>query len=238
MKSPFFSLSIYISLVLILMQSIVIAEKTHSNAKAGYSIQLPDNWYPFSASDSQDVFYDLNSEGKTYLSVAWHKIDQSVTESDWTKFHFLMYLTVTEEWENPWGTILALDSSQSSLVAGLWAPQAFVQFTSVDSVTENWSEYIIFTAKNHYGYELYATGDTTDVLANSALYSQIFHSATFFTPSPILKRVLIRNHSTQPVKYDKMIFDLFGRHIPDYNQVKSNSLIIIRNRNTFINNLR
>lgn len=232
--SFFYSTSIVV-LLLILSPRIATAATTFINSKAGYSISLPDNWYGFNESDSQDVFYSLTSGSKSYLSILHQKISPGTTESDWTRFHYIMYLTITEAWEDPWGTILAFDSSQNSTVNQTWAPQAYAQFVSLDSNVSNWAEYIIFTAKNGIGYELTAIGDTLDLKNNGAAYSQILQSITFCTPSAVLKYAAKKHFQHQT---DNRIFDILGRNIPSARLNNKNTLVLIRSRKHYINNMR
>ncbi len=214
------------------------AQMPYTNSKLGYTIMLPENWHVINSSDSQDVFFDLNSSGETYLSIVRHQIDSGTTDFYWTKFHFLMYLSTTQEWEDPWGTILALDSSQSSTIDGAWAPQAFAQFISLDSVNGSWGEYIIFTARYQGGYELYAVGDTLDLKNKGASYSQILQSVTF---SPAVSIKISRNfkeHATVFSRDDQKMFTLSGRYFPSCMLNKKSTSVIIKNRGLYINKMR
>ncbi len=213
-------------------------QTAYTNSKLGYTIMLPENWYVINTSDSQDVFFDLNSNGQTYLSIVRHQIDSGTTELYWTKFHFFMYLTTTQEWEDPWGTILALDSSQNSIIDGEWAPQAFAIFYTLDSINSSWSEYTIFTARYRGGYELYAIGDTLDLKNNGSTYSQILQSVTF---SAVPTKKIARNfkeHGTAFGRDEQKMYTLSGRCFPSSMLNKKSTSVIVKNRGLFINKMR
>jgi hypothetical protein len=214
------------------------AQTTYTNSRLGYTIMLPENWYVINTSDSQDVFFDINSSGQTYLSIVRHQIDSGTIETYWTKFHFLMYLSTTQEWEDPWGTILALDSSQTSTIDGAWAPQAFAQFFTLDSINNSWSEYIIFVAKYRSGYELYAIGDTLDLKTKGAEYSQILQSVTFFPASSIKISRDFKEHGTVFSRDEQRMFTLSGRYFPSFMLNKKATSVIITNRGLLINKIR
>ncbi len=225
-----------ITFLLILFDFSGEAQTAYTNKKLGYSLMLPENWYALNTSDSQDIFFDVSSSGRTYLSVVRHKIDTNTTETYWTKFHFLMYISTTQEWEDPWGTILALDSSQDCTIDGGWAPQAFAQFFSLDSINSTWSEYIIFTARYGGGYELYAIGDTLDLKTKGAAYSQILNSVTFSQPSSIKINRKVQSFEIISGRYEQGIFDLSGRSFSSFPLNKRRStVVIIKNRDSFIN---
>ncbi|HEX3020733.1 MAG TPA: hypothetical protein VHP36_10545 [Chitinispirillaceae bacterium] len=238
MRVPLFIIGKLIVLPLIfLLFSSSIAQSSYTNKRLGFSIELPAGWYVINESDSQDIFFDTVSNGKTFLSVLRHQIDTNIEESYWTKFHFLMYLSITQEWADPWGTILALDSSQSSTIDGTWAPQAFAQFVSLDSVNSNWAEYIMFTAKYRGGYEIYAIGDTLDLKSRGGTYSQIFQTISFSAPSSIkVNRKLSYKMVTD--KYDQKIFDLSGRYVSSFLLNRNCSAVFIKNKESFVNNIR
>lgn len=214
------------------------AQTPHTNSRLGYTIMLPENWYAINTSDSQDVFFDLNSSGQTYLSIVRHQIDSGTTEPYWTKFHFLMYLSTTQEWEDPWGTILALDSSENSTVDEVWAPQAFAQFFSLDNINSSWAEYIIFVARYRGGYELYAVGDTLDLKTKGAAYSQILQSVTFSPASSIKISRNFKKHGTVFGRDEQKMFTLSGRYFPSLMLNKKSTSVIIKNRGLFINKIR
>lgn len=213
-----------------------IAEVNYTNTKLGFSLTLPENWQVLNASDSQDIFFDATSDGKTFLSIVHHRIDDTILETNWTRYHFWMYLSVTEQWEDPWGTVLALDSSQSCIVDQVWAPQAFAQFFTLEE--EHWSEFIMFTAKFHSGYEIYAIGDTLDLKNNGSKYSQIMQTVTFSDVSPVFK--VVRNKDLKIVRYafENMNFDLFGRLVPEFKGKNKSTIVIMRNKTKFINDMR
>jgi hypothetical protein len=218
-----------------------IAQTTYKNNQAGYTIVLPQDWYYFQESDSQDIFYDINGSAQSYLSVVYHPVADGTTELDWTNFHYIMYLTITTEWEDPWGSILAMDSSQSSTVGSVWAPQAFAQFYTLDTATNNkyWSEYIIFTAQSRIGYELYAIGDTSDIKANGATYSEILHSITFSKPSAAIRKNSNSRRYTIISPYQRVkTFDLCGRIISSAIPARKTPMVLIKNKSRYLSNLR
>lgn len=226
-------------MMLFSIYSLAMADTTYTNVSCGYSIVLPDTWQVINASDSQDIFFDANSDGKTFISVVHHRISDTTLETDWSRFHYIMYLSVTQEWEDPWGTILALDSSQTSLIDQTWAPQAFAQFVALnDTDYDYWSEYIMFTAKYHSGYEIYAIGDTLDLKTNGGIYSQIMFSLTFSDASPVFKNVRKPNFRIIANDFDKKTFDLFGRIIPENTIKNKSTMLYIRNRIKVVNNIR
>lgn len=213
------------------------ATTIYKNSKAGYTVELPDDWYVLTESDSQDVFYNLNTGSQSYISVFHHQISQNLTGIDWTRYHYMAYLIVAEEWEDPWGSIVAIDSSQSCMVDSTWAPQAYVQFVSLDSNGNyiDWVDHTTFTAKNGIGYELTVTSDTLDFTTNGATYLQILQSINFITPSSVLKPFV---RKSKPIKADYRVFDILGRSVPSLKLQNKNAMILVRNRSHFINNMK
>jgi hypothetical protein len=140
-----------------------------------YRVYLPDDWVLEEASDSQHYFFDTTGAFASWLSIV--RYDRSAADfpapEDWTRAYFIAYKLVAQYSVDPWGAVLYYDSSATSTQGALWAPEAYAMFFALDTAVGGWSEYTRFTASGAYGYELYALGDTADMLTNLATYAAI-----------------------------------------------------------------
>jgi len=139
-----------------------------------YSVYLPDNWVMEAASDSQHNYFDTTGAFASQLSLIRHRRNPAdfPTPEDWTRAHFIAYKLVVEHGVDPWGAVLFYDSSATSTQGNLWAPEIYTTLFGVNP-QDSWSEYSRFTASGDYGYELYALGDTTDMLTHLATYAAV-----------------------------------------------------------------
>ncbi len=167
--------AIKLLLAALLCSGTAAADTTIVNASLGYTIYLPDDWVLEAASDSQHYFYDSTYTFASQLSLVRHHRDAEdfPTPVEWTRAHFIAYKLVAEYSADPWGAVLYYDSSATSVQGSLWAPELYVMFFPVDTAIGAWAEYTRFTASGNFGYELYALGDTADMLENLATYAAI-----------------------------------------------------------------
>ena len=153
------------------------ADTTIVNASLQYTIYLPDNWVLEEISDSQHIFYDTTFAFESRVSlVRYHRnaTDYPMPD-DWTRTHFIAYKLVVETTADPWGVVLYYDSSSASKQGSLWAPEMYSRFFSLDTTIGAWAEFTRFTASENYGYELYALGDTADMMTNLPAYGAIIY---------------------------------------------------------------
>jgi hypothetical protein len=151
------------------------ADTLFVHAGFGATVYLPDNWVLEQKSDSQIILYDQSWTFGSHLSVMRHNRISAYfpTPEEWTRAHFVAYKMVCENTLTPWGAVLYYDSSITSRQGNLWAPELYCTYFSLDTTVGAWSEYIRFAASGDYGYELYAMGDTTDMLNNVPTYAAI-----------------------------------------------------------------
>jgi hypothetical protein len=212
-------ISTAIFLVLLLSVPALHADTLLEHSALEYSIYLPDNWIMVEHSDSQHYFYDTTLTFGAQLSIVRHTrvAADFPTAEDWIRAHFIAYKIVTENSADPWGAVLYYDSAQTSTQDGLWAPEIYTTFFSLDTIPGAWSEYSRFCAFDNYGFDLYALGDTADMLANLGTYAAILQGIEFTAltatrgngpafPAPARQSHVTAIHATMQ--------DLLGRALP------------------------
>ena len=152
-----------------------IADTTITNSAIGISAYLPDNWTASQASDTGIFFSDTTFTYRSQIVIKKYPINQAdyPSATDWTRAHFIGYLLVVQYSFDPFGAVLYFDSSATCKQDSLWAPEAFSEFYTIDTVLGAWDEYIRFTESGSNGYEIYAIGDTADMKQNIGLYMAI-----------------------------------------------------------------
>lgn len=144
-----------------------------TNTKLGYTIYLPDNWICESKDSTQDYFYDTTDEYGALLSLIRYPIisaDYDLPE-EWTISHFIAYTMYMEYY--PFGTMLFSDSSITEKQGDFRATEIYLRFYTDDTAGYSWDEYVRYSAREGYGYEMYAIGDTSDMMTNIGIYGAI-----------------------------------------------------------------
>jgi len=161
--------------------SSVSADQLRTDTDYDYTIYLPDNWIR-EVSASGHHFYDTTFAHRGQVSIVRSQRDPLVYASpeEWTRAHFIAQTLTVESYATfPfYGVILYSDSTPTAKIGDLWAPEMYTKYFSADATYDDFSEYLIYTATNDVGYELYALADTADMNANVALYAAMLKCVT------------------------------------------------------------
>jgi hypothetical protein len=162
--------------ILIFLMSPVFAELVDDPAFA-YSVNLPESWVRIQKSDTHHTFLDTSLVYPSFISIRRHSFTDTAFEDgeDWIRMNFIAYLLSVQYSEYPFGVVVYFDSSETYRKSNHWAPEAWSMFFTADS-TPTFSEFIIFSEANGFGYEMYAMGDSADMIQNIGVYVSILDS--------------------------------------------------------------
>jgi hypothetical protein len=156
--------------------AIVHADKIISDVALGYSIYLPsDTWIRKIKDSTHHQFYDSTFGFKSILSIKRYAYNHTTyaTPEEWTRANFIAYKLCVEYSFSPFGAMVYYDTASTVRQGTLWATESYATFITVDTAYSPWSEYTRFTANKTYGYELYALGDTADMMKNIGAYAAL-----------------------------------------------------------------
>ncbi|MBN1576803.1 MAG: hypothetical protein JW913_09640 [Chitinispirillaceae bacterium] len=205
------------SIAALLCYSRAAADTTITSTAMGISAYLPDNWVAVTAGDTGITFQDTTFVYRSQITCKKHAItaDDYASATGWTRAHFIAYLLVAQYSYDPFGAVLYFDSSAACMQDSLWAPEAFTEFYTIDTVLGAWNEYMRYTEAGSNGYEIYAIGDTADMKQNIGMYMgmirmiDIDKSANMMSP---VRRNFPRNSfMIEKTASSSGIFDLLGK---------------------------
>jgi hypothetical protein len=175
-----FGKSSIVILTLGLLSGSVFSASTVTSAGIGISAYLPDNWIAVTEGDTAMTLSDTTYAYKSQITCRKHIINVADYPSagSWTRSHFIAYLLVVQYSYDPFGAVLYFDSSAACRQDSLWAPEAFTEFYTLDTVLGAWNEYMQYTEAGSNGYEIYAIGDTADMKQNIGMYMAIISMMT------------------------------------------------------------
>jgi hypothetical protein len=172
------------------------ADKIISDPTLGYSVYLPtDTWVRAIKSATHHQFYDSALNYTSQISIVRHSYtstDYPTTES-WTRANFIAYKLCVEYSFDPWGAMLYYDTVSTVRQGISWATESYTTFVTLDTALGAWSEYTRFTARSGYGWELYAIGDTADMMNNIGVYAAIIKLITL--PGDTNSKVVVRSQA-------------------------------------------
>ncbi|MBN1129680.1 MAG: hypothetical protein JXA71_11870 [Chitinispirillaceae bacterium] len=213
---------ISLSLTLLLTAIFVLnAENIITDPTLGYSIYLPgDSWTRVIRNANHHQFYDTTFTYESQVSIVRHPYssDDFPTPESWTRANFIAYKLSIDYSFDPWAAMLYYDTASTVRQGTGWATESYSTFFSLDTFCGAWSEYTRFTARKDYGWELYAIGDTADMMKNIGTYAAILLMVQL--PSDSNARVIPRhiaagqalNRSAISSKTDRY-YDPLGRMI-------------------------
>lgn len=182
-----------------------------SNPEIGYSLSLPAHWSQVKSKPVQDYFRDSTRVYKSQLSIVRYSIDKAdyPTPQSWTQAQFIAYKLSVETSVYPFGAVTFYDSTQAAKIGAVWSPEAMSILYPADG-DPTYVEYIRYCAIGDFGYEIYAIGDSTDMIKNVDYYAGIIATLKFTTPvvsisAPIASR---RGAESLPA------YDAAGRLLP------------------------
>ncbi len=188
-----------------------------SDSALGYSITLPSHWSQIKSKPAQHYFRDSTRAYKSQISILKYDIDKASypTPESWTQAQFIAYMLSVETSTYPFGAIAFYDSTSKAELAAHWAPEAFSVLYPADG-DPTYCEFIRYCAVGNVGYEIYAIGDSTDMIKNVDYYASIIATLAF-TP-PILSLSPMRSEGGLPARLEPgdPAFDLLGRLSPVY----------------------
>lgn len=186
-----------------------------SDAYLGYTITVPTNWMQVKSKPLQHHFRDSTSQYKSQISIVLHGIDKAAypTPESWTQAQFIAYKLSVETSVYPFGAVTYFDSSRTTRLSGLWAPEAFSILYPADG-TPTYCEFVRYCAMGDFGYEIYAIGDSLDMLNRVDYYADIIATLKLTAPSAgIAIRRAIRDPRAAATGTFLEVFDAAGRRL-------------------------
>lgn len=196
-----------------------------TDAALGYSVTLPPNWVELKTKPLQHYFRDTTKQYKSQLSIVRYALDKTIypTPESWTEAQFIGYKLSVEHSVFPFGTITYYDSSKTSQLGTQWSPVAFSMLYPGDG-DPTYCEYIRYVALGDFGYEIYAIGDSTDMVNKVDFYAEILATTRLLPPTFIrLKKSVPR---AAELSSPTPSVDGLGRRYPlsDYRRLRKNSV--------------
>ena len=187
-----------------------------SDSGLGYSITLPSHWSQLKSKPSQHYFRDSTRAYRGQISIVKYDIDKSgyPTPQSWTQAHFIAYKLSIETSSYPFGAIAFYDSTAKAALGAHWAPEAFSVLYPADG-DPTYCEFIRYCAVGNVGYEIYAIGDSTDMIKNVDYYASIIATLEFTTPVLSITPKRLVGGQSAVVGSDAPEFDLLGRLSPE-----------------------
>jgi hypothetical protein len=212
-----------ILLALIVLSMGVAAPRANqiiSDTALGYSIYLPtDSWVRVVKTVTHHQFYDTAFVYKSQISIVRHAYSPTdfPTPESWTRANFIAYKLCVEYSFDPFGAILYYDTASTVRQGISWATESYATFLTIDTTLGAWSEYTRYTARGAYGWEIYAIGDTADMMENIGVYAAILKIVTL--PGDTNAKVVSRDASPASMSYTTsstpgrqiVVFDPLGR---------------------------
>ena len=215
-----------------------------TDADLGYSIFLPENWVKETISSTQHCFYDTTYSYKGFAGLVRTDFSSDTlykTPDEWARAQFIAYYVSVKSTmtslgialSDPFGAVLLADTTGKH-DDSLWAGDAYSTFFSSDTSIGAWSEFIRYTAKGIYGYELYVIGDTADIRRNLGFYVAILDGVCLNSPGLSIRPALRKTNGVQaahmPLTFPA---DLLGRRFSiakDYRKPASGLYILPMSR--------
>lgn len=154
----------------------------------GYTIDLPGNWVQVKTRDQHHHFKDNSGTYPSRLSIIRHAVEKAEypTPNTWTQTQFIGYKLAVETSAYPFGMVAYFDSSASRKLGADWAPEAFSILFPGDG-QRTYCEFIRYASRGDWGYEVYAIGDSADMMNRVDYYAGILATVTFSEPTGIIK---------------------------------------------------
>jgi hypothetical protein len=212
--------ALYALMLLTLSTVPLNADKVVSDSTLGYSIYLPtDSWVRVIKNQTHHQFYDTAYIYESQISIVRHSYTSTdfPTPESWTRANFIAYKLCADYSFDPWGAILYYDTASTVRQGISWAIESYTTFFTLDTSLGAWAEYTRYTARNGYGWELYAIGDTADMMNNIGTYAGMIRLITL--PGDTNAKVIHRSwtpatagylNGTKP-GYSRVVFDPLGR---------------------------
>jgi hypothetical protein len=214
-----------LAVVFLCASALLGAQSTYTSAEVGYSITLPDTWRRLVRDDSTHSFYDSSAVRGSQIYITRHHRDATVfpTAESWIRAHFVAYKIAVDYSGFPYsGVVLYFDSTASRKLGDLWAPELYATYLLADTLNPAnppvaaWSDFTKVTAAGNFGYEVYAVGDTADMMANAGYYDSLMLTVRITPPSSSVRRAGvaritgIRAHGAYT---SSMRVDMLGRQV-------------------------
>jgi hypothetical protein len=183
---------------------------TITDPTMGYTLQLPDHWEQIKSRDIHHHFKDSTGLRPAKLSILRYPIDSTdyPTPESWTQAQFIGYMLAVETSAFPFGLVTFYDSSSTRKLGQDWAPEVFSTFFPGDT-TKPYCEYLRYCSHGNFGYEIYAIGDSTEMVNEVDYYANILSSIIFTTPIASLRPMARPAQGLLPV----LFYDARGRKL-------------------------
>lgn len=195
----------------LLLSALSISAGIVTDSGIGYSIDLPSNWVQVKTRDIQHHFKDGTGAYPSKVSIVRYAINPAdyPTPEDWTQAQFIAYKLAVETSVFPFGSVAYFDSSRTRKLGAYWAPEAFSVMFPGDG-QRTYCEFIRFCARGNHGYEIYAIGDSTDMMNRVDYYANIIATITLSEPVVSLASAPARRPARAPV-LPELVRDARGR---------------------------
>lgn len=171
------------ALILLVLLAAAARAGIVSDAAFGYSIDLPSGWVQVKTRENQHHFKDASGSSSSRISIVKYPIEKAdyPTPGSWTEAQFIAYKLAVETSAFPYGTVAYYDSSSARTLGGEWAPEAFSIMFPGDG-QQTYCEFIRYCSRGDFGYEIYALGDSVDMMEKVDFYAGIIGSLTLSNP--------------------------------------------------------
>lgn len=185
---------------------------TVSDGYLGYSIDLPANWVQIKTRDQQHHFKDVSGQYPSRISIVRYAIDKAdyPTPASWTQAQFIAYMIAVETSVFPFGSVAYYDSSASTKLGNDWAPEAFSILFPGDG-QRTYCEFLRYAAHGDFGYEIYALGDSADMVNRVDFYAGIIATVALSVPTSIRDAKSYRTPAYRPEAPWLRAVDILGR---------------------------
>lgn len=177
-----------------------------SNPEIGYTVSLPAHWTQIKAKPAQDYFRDSTKTYRSQISIVRYAINKAdyPTPQSWSQAQFIAYKLSVETSVFPYGAVTYYDSTPSAKIGPVWAPEAISILYPADG-SPTYMEYIRYCAIGDFGYEIYAIGDSADLVKNVDYYAGIIATMKFTAPViAIALPATSRGAAIQGQRYDAL----------------------------------
>jgi hypothetical protein len=186
-----------------------------SDSNLGYAITLPASWVQLKTKPNQHYFRDGSKLYGSQISILKYEIDKATypTPENWSQAQFIAYKLSVETSAFPFGAVEFYDTSSTAKLGAYWSPEAFSILYPADG-DPTYCEFIRYCAVGNVGYEIYAIGDSADMMKNVDIYAGIIATLQFTAPAASIAPVVRDAVPSWTSVHIAPEYDLVGRKLP------------------------
>jgi hypothetical protein len=184
-----------------------------SDPSIGYTLTLPSHWGAVKPKPMQNYFRDSTRQYHSQISIVRYPINKAdyPTPQSWSQAQFIAYKLSVENSVFPFGAVMYYDSTASAKIGDVWSPEAFSVLYPADG-DPTYAEFVRYCAVADNGYEIYAIGDSTDMMNNVDFYASVIATFKFSAPEGI--RIAAPEARMFPAFREGSVIDAAGRSLP------------------------